>query len=396
MRIAFNVRILGDPVFRGWNRYTINLIAQMARLGVRIFIYTDRPLNPAQAAQLPLDKITLRQSPRMNYLAWEQYWLPRQCSLDRIDIFHCPVHFGTPQITRAKCILTIHDVIDEVYYRPQRKPKISQRITAFLSAMARHRADYFLTVSEYSRTDIIGHFKIDPARIASVYLAADERFHQIDPVQRMAVRARYSLPARYLFYIGSLEPRKRMCFVLEAMAQLHSSDLHLVVVGGSAADRSVFLKAAGAFGLSHRVQLLDDLGDRDLPALYAEALGFVYPSEYEGFGLQLCEAMAAGCPVLAARASCLPEIMGSGGDTFSLASPSELVASLHRLETDSSYRQDLQRRGKERSRRFSWKRTAEETLAIYDTILTSDVRSSVSPPKAQLAETVGTTSHHDY
>jgi glycosyltransferase involved in cell wall biosynthesis len=107
--------------------------------------------------------------------------------------------------------------------------------------------------------------------------------------------------------------------------------------------------------------------DTDLPALYAEALCFVYPSEYEGFGLQLCEAIAAGCPVLAARATCLPEVLGDGGETFGLDKSSELEELLVRIVTDAIFRQNLKNRAQERSKSYSWTRTAIDTNNLYST-----------------------------
>ena len=125
---------------------------------------------------------------------------------------------------------------------------------------------------------------------------------------------------------------------------------------------------AQALGLGERVRLLDWIDDEDLPALYAEALTFAYPSEYEGFGLQLCEAMAVGCPVLAARASCLPEILGDGGETFSLDGVAELAAQIRRLAEDPTYRASLSARAVARSLAFSWRRTAEQTVAVYRSV----------------------------
>jgi glycosyltransferase involved in cell wall biosynthesis len=103
----------------------------------------------------------------------------------------------------------------------------------------------------------------------------------------------------------------------------------------------------------------------DLPALYASALCFVYPSEYEGFGLQLCEAMSLGCPVLAARAGSLPEVLGSGGETFGLETTSELETLLRVVAQNPKHRAALQRRAKDRIGEFSWTAAAQKTIAVY-------------------------------
>jgi glycosyltransferase involved in cell wall biosynthesis len=117
------------------------------------------------------------------------------------------------------------------------------------------------------------------------------------------------------------------------------------------------------------VKLLGFVPDEALPALYAGALAFAYPSEYEGFGLQLVEAMAVGCPVLAARATSLPEILGAGGETFALGDPAELAALLRRVAADAGFRAGLAARGRARSSAFSWDRAARETAQVYAQVM---------------------------
>ncbi len=309
----------------------------------------------------------------MNYLKWEQQWIPQQCRRDRIDVFHSPIHFGLPQFTRAKCVLTLHDVIDERYYDPKLPTKsISQRITSLLCWMARHRADHILTVSEYSRRDLLRHFKFPQDRVSVTYEAAAQRFHEpLTQAERERVRAKYCLPNKFLFYVGSLEPRKNIPFLLEAFAIANLQDLNVVIGGGNKNEGSALLRMASALGFSERFFAIGRVDDNDLPALYSEAQAFVYPSEYEGFGLQICEALAVGCPVLAADASCLPEVLAEGGETFPLTGPSRLAEMLVRTHRDTEYRENLRRRARVRSRSFSWSSTAKKTAAIYENLCAS-------------------------
>ncbi len=115
--------------------------------------------------------------------------------------------------------------------------------------------------------------------------------------------------------------------------------------------------------------MLGFVPDAELPALYAGALAFIYPSEYEGFGLQLVEAMTLNCPVLAARATCLPEILGGAGETFALDTTGELAGLIRRIATEPAFRAELAARGAARSARFSWDRAATETAAVYDALV---------------------------
>ncbi len=372
MRVAVNVRVLSDSNLRGWNRYAINLISGLVDLGIEVYLYTDRTIDPAQLALLPGTGFVIRQAPPMNYLAWEQWWIPRRCKADKIEIFHSPTHFGLPQQRSVKCVLTLHDAIDEIYYAsPLWKKSSSQWLTASLCRMARHRADHIITVSEHSRQDLIRELGIPRQRISVTYEAADQRFHEeVSHEHRMKVRAEYKLPEKFVFYVGSLEPRKNVPFVLEALAMAKAEGLRFAIGGGSRKEeQAALLKRAAELNLEGRVHLLGRIPDGDLPALYAEAEAFVYPSEYEGFGLQLCEAMATGCPVFASRASCLPEILAGGGESFPLATPAYLAELLTAVHSNREWRDGLAVRARNRSKHFSWKQTALDTLAVYRSLV---------------------------
>jgi glycosyltransferase involved in cell wall biosynthesis len=238
-----------------------------------------------------------------------------------------------------------------------------------------------VTVSEYSRRDIIQFLGVPQDRVTVTYEAADRRFHQpITAEARQQVREKYRLPKQYLFYVGALEKRKNIPFLLKALAIASVPDLHVVLGGGNAQDCELLRQLAASLGIGDRVSLLGRVPDEDLPALYKEARAFVYPSEYEGFGLQICEALATGCPILVANATSLPEILGDGGDVFALDSPDQLAAMLVRLQGDADYRVDLQRRAQIRSGRFSWRDTAQRTLAVYELIRERNPATSAQPP----------------
>jgi glycosyltransferase involved in cell wall biosynthesis len=163
--------------------------------------------------------------------------------------------------------------------------------------------------------------------------------------------------------------------LLRGFAAAGLDGVDLVLAGGRAGERDGLAALAESLGLGERLRLLGWVDDADLPALYASALCLAYPSEYEGFGLQICEAMAVGCPVLAARATSLPEVVGDGGETFALDGPGELSALLQRVATDPGFRAELARRALARSVDFSWRRTAEATVAVYRELVAEPRRS---------------------
>jgi glycosyltransferase involved in cell wall biosynthesis len=375
MKVGFNARLLEDPSLRGWNRYTINLLIELAKLGIELVLYSNRPLHDSHLAKLPAGSYQVKIASRMPYFWWEQYWLPRQCAKDRVDLLHCPFNFGLPWFSHCPKVLTLHDAIDQIYYDQNRR--YYQNFNWFYLQnklyhwISRHRADLVITVSEHSKQDLIEYLDIPAAKISVIYEAADPNFHQeLSQFDRDRVRSKYELPLPYIFYVGGWEARKNIPFLVRAFAEANLPDLKLVLGGGKHDQRDSLIDLTDSLQISDRIRLLGWVDEEDLPALYAEAVAFVYPSEYEGFGLQLCEAMAVGCPILAANTTCLPEVLGDGGELFSLSeTTTELVDLLRRLGNDRSYHDELAKKSKQRSQKFDWHHTAIETKAIYQKYL---------------------------
>ena len=113
MKVAVNARVLSAPTLRGFNRYTINLLAELPALGVELFLYSDLPLHENHLARLPEGSWQVRVAPAMRYTRWEQRWLPRQCSIDGVDLLHTPFNFGLPWFSKCARVLTLHDAIGQ-------------------------------------------------------------------------------------------------------------------------------------------------------------------------------------------------------------------------------------------------------------------------------------------
>ncbi len=363
MRVGVNARVLHASVLRGWSRYTRNLVAGLVALDLEVFLYTDRELHETHLPTIGSAVRRVRVAPPMRYLRWQEAWLPAQCRRDRVDVLHCPVNFGLPWRRPCHKILTLHDAIFADSWRREGGGSARSRLYHWT---ARTRADRIVTPSAFARGRLTDALGVDPDRIVVVPEAAEPAFHRpVADADRRAARAAFGLERPYLFYVGGWEARKNVPFLIEAFADAGLPDTDLVLAGGSDLERTAVEDQARRSGVSRSVKLLGFVPDPRLPALYAEALCFVYPSRDEGFGLQLCEAMAVGCPVLAARAGSLPEVLGRGGDTFSPSERSELSNLLRRVDRSPDYRAALARRAKERGAAFSWRATAERTLDVY-------------------------------
>lgn len=369
MRVGINARLLREPNLRGWNRYAVNLLARLPAQGVDLVLYSDHPVHPDHLARLPAGSFVERVGRVRPHFVWEQSWLPRQCAVDGVNLLHAPANFGLPWSCPCPRVLTLHDAIEPIYYWPRAPLRTRWGPTVVRSRLghwaSRSCAERVITVSRHARGDLINALGLDASRIRVTYEAADPGF-QTPPASALAsALAAHGIDRRYVFYVGGWEGRKNVPFLVRAFADAALADVDLVLAGGKDDQRATLQSLADGLGVGDRLKLLGWVADADLPALYAGALAFAYPSEYEGFGLQVCEAMAVGCPVLAARASCLPEILGNGGETFALDTVRELSYLLQTTAHDPAFRDDLIARARARSADFSWDRAAAETAAVY-------------------------------
>jgi glycosyltransferase involved in cell wall biosynthesis len=379
--VGINAMVLSDPATRGWTRYAANIVRELSLAGVRLTLYSRDPICPSHLAGADPANIRSRVAPPMRYLPWEQSWLPRQATLDQLDILHSPHNFGLPWSSPCPMVLTLHDAIGQAQpltWRDAIRPGPWRSRFSFWAARARARR--IVTISQHSARQIVQTLHVHPDRVSVSHLAAENRFYAGATGQRKAeIRRKYDLPDRYVFYVGGFESRKNVRFLVKAFAEASLPGIVLFLGGGAERDRRDVAAYADSLGAATRTRIAGFIDDDDLPALYAAALCFVYPSRDEGFGLQAVEAMACGCPVLAARATSLPEVVGPQGQTFDLSSTAELTALLNRVASSEPFRQSLAAHSIARAADFSWTKVAADLIAIY-----SSLRAKPDPSAADI------------
>lgn len=272
-----------------------------------------------------------------------------------------------PFATDLPTVTTIHDL--SILRFPETHPAARVRYMARRLASAVESSTVVLTDSEYVRNEVIDHFDVSSNKVKSIALAAAGNFRPQPPETTAQILAGYGLAInRYVLAVGTLEPRKNLAIAIRAFAQLPKRlrNAHPLVIAGMRGWENSALDALLRPMLeSGDVRTLGFVPDADLPALYAGASVFVYPSLYEGFGLPPLEAMACGAPVIVSNRSSLPEVVGDAGVQVEALDVDALTEAMRRVIEDDNLRLMLGRRGIERAANFSWQKCAQETAAIY-------------------------------
>jgi len=283
---------------------------------------------------------------------------------DRVHAAH--FQYVTPPWCPCPTVVSVHDISYESH--PEFFPARTRARMRALVPRAVRSAAAVLTISEFSRRDIAERYRIDPARIVVTPLAAAPVFRPLPAAETESRLDRLGITGPYVLAVGNVQPRKNLVRLLEAFALARQRmDLphRLVLVGRRAYRGDAILARQDALGLSAHVVTTGFVGDDDLVALYNGADVFAYPSLYEGFGLPILEAMECGAPVITSATTALPEVAGDAAELVDPCSVDDIAAALGRLLTSPGWRETLRARGMLRASEFSWRRVAEETLAVY-------------------------------
>jgi len=293
----------------------------------------------------------LRENPVLNLL------------LSRADLFHCSQHtVSSPRHTKVTA--TLFDLscwITPQHHRPDNIAATRRYGETILKA-----ADGLIAISENTRRDAMEILEIPGERIRVIYPGVPEAYFEVGPEAAERARAKFGLSAPYLLFVGCIEPRKNVPGLVRAYQQLPAAlrrDVQLVLAGpfGWAAEETRQM-------LTHSgpsVRYLGYVPEPDLPGLSAGAAALIYPSYYEGFGLPVAQAMAAGVPVIASDRTCLPEVAGGAALLVDPDSAEEIGAAIARILTSSEFARELASRGKARAREFHWSTAAARSLEFF-------------------------------
>ena len=363
MRIGVDARLLSQPV-TGIGRYTAELSKALLKEGVELVLYAPAPLVVGDWSD---SRVTVRTSHlrgRIPRMLWSQTILPYQASHDRLDIFWGATH-RLPRYLPARLprVVTVHDLVWRFAGETMRP--LSRFMEKRLMPEAVSMADRVLAVSKSTAQDLESVFPSSRGKVRAVLLGANS-LAAPDELQTLNT---FAIDRPYFLFVGTLEPRKNLRRLLAGYALLAEGirkEFQFVIAGGKGWGGVDVPQLLEEFGLDKsEVRITGYVSDAQLSTLYAYAHFLAMPSLYEGFGFPLIEAMSFGVPVLTSNVSSLPEVAGDAGLLVDPRDESQIAHGLEQLLCNKALHARLASNARANARKFTWKKTAQESLAVF-------------------------------
>jgi glycosyltransferase involved in cell wall biosynthesis len=374
MKIAIDVSLaVGESA--GVGTYTCGLLEGLAAIDAEneYLLYSYLDFDPSSRLPFPQKpNFSLRMLPLAEE-HWARIWaradLPPKGALEAVDVIHSPF-FNAPKEYRGSLVVTIYDV--SFLLQPQFHTEANRLHCLQGTLNAALYADRIIATSTQTKKDLIDYFCIPEERIRVIPAAHRRIYYPESDVEVIrGVLERLGIFRDFILFVGSLEPRKNLKALLQAYAlyvKRHLGEELLVVAGGKGWLNDDVSQIGAGLGIAERVKFLGYVQEADLRVLYSVAKLFVYPSMYEGFGLPPLEAMACGAPVITSNTSALPEVVGDAAIVIDPHNCKALCQGIERVLCDDKLRLRMRQQSLARAKLFSWERTAEETLAVYQEV----------------------------
>lgn len=384
MRIGVDARFLTHPQPGGFKTYAEGLIKALAEIDNvnQYIIYVDRDLAESdvpRADNFYYDVVS-GTMPVLGMPVREQIGLRRAMQRDQLDVMHFLCNTATIY-TRKNTIITLHDTIQVAFDEQlsltnslgKNKRLAIQTYSKWVILKSARSAQRIITVSKQEQAQISQHLRIPEERVVVTHLAAGPVFVPASPVQKLAwkleLQERFGLNGKLILGVG-YEPRKNIPLLIEAFALLAPDhpDWQLAIVAGEPNRQKIFQQLLAKQHLSDRAVVLGRQSSSELAQLYNVADIFVFPSDYESFGLPPLEAMACGVPTIAMNSTSIPEIVEHGALLIDGKDAQTWANAIGKVLMDNDLSNQLVERGIRRASKFTWKRCAEKTLEVYQTV----------------------------
>ncbi len=369
MRIAIDARGINLYNGTGIGTYTENVLKNLINIDTTNNYHVFWTGSNYESIKKENCKLVMTSKRHQRF--FEDHYFPSNIAKENIDIYHMPQNgIGFSEQICCKKVTTIHDLI------PYIMPETVGRgyLLKFLKEMPLiiGNSDGIITVSEFSKRDILKFFPIDESKIFVTPLAADKKYVPLDKAHcRYFLKNTYNLIDPFILYLGGFSERKNVASALIAFSKVYKDldkKYNLVIVGGYKDSSQKLVKLANELAIDSHVIFTGFVPEEHLPIFYNCCDTFIYPSFYEGFGLPPLEAMNCGTAVIASNLTSIPEVVGDGGLLINPYDISEISSAIGNLLSNEKLREELSYKALRRASEFSWQNTAQGTLKVYESI----------------------------
>jgi len=362
-RVTQNFTGLGN-----YSRYVLKVLAKYYpenQYSVFIPAPAQKPLSllkyPSIHFQTPKNQL-------LNFF-WRSIGVVKDLKNEKIDLFHGlsnEIPLGLKK-SGIPSVVTIHDLI---FYRyPKYYPYFDRKIYELKVRYASEHANKIIAVSEQTKKDLINLFNVDETKIEVIYQNCDPIFtSRVSEEEKSRIKSAYKLPEEFLLNVGTIENRKNSLLIVKALKRL-DINTHLVIIGKETPYTQVVKDFITNNNLTSRVHFLKNVPFQDLPGIYQQASIFIYPSEFEGFGIPVVEALSSGIPVIAAKGSCLEEAGGNDSIYVDPNDSKELANQINLIKNNKEKREFMIRSGFEHIKNFEDEKIADKLFKLYQNLV---------------------------
>jgi len=380
MKIGIDIRCLTDGKRTGVEEYTINILERLFELDHKnqyiLFLNSFREPNFDLQIFSKYKNVSIKQfnypNKILNLCFWYLGWPRVDEMIGGVDVFFMPNINFIALSQKTKLVLTIHDLSYEIFPESFSLKRRLWHSILNPRKLAR-RADKIIAVSDSTKNDILSEWKINAQKIQRIYNGIDENFEQVDrnDPKLIEVKEKYHLPFNFIFFLGTIEPRKNIPAIVKAYDQLrslnnpHLDKYKLVIAGGKGWKTGKILDVMREAKFTNDIIFTSCILNEDKAAVYTLASLFVYPSFFEGFGIPVLEAMRCALPVVASNASSIPEVAGNGAIMVDPDRPDELFLAIKEILLDRDFCANLKEQAQKQAIKFNWKTSARELLVVF-------------------------------
>lgn len=366
MKVAIDCRGINWYKGTGIGTYTDNILLGLLKIDREDMFYL--PWAGDDYNKYKKNNSLFILSSKKHHSFFEDSYFPKYISDENIDIYHIPQNgLGLSDNLSSHLIITIHDLIP--YIMPETVG--NGYLKKFISCVPKsiYKAEKIITVSEYSKKDILRYFPVEEKNVHVTPLAASRMFRPMNKEKcRSFIKEKYNINSPFILYIGGFSKRKNVESVIDSFINIYKNlpaKFSLVIAGSGKETLNELKSKVSSSNMENDIIFTGFLEDNMLPVFYNGCSVFVYPSFYEGFGLPPLEAMSCKTPVISSNTSSIPEVVGDSGLLINPYSKTELEDAMLKLLSSESLLNSYAEMGYERSKLFSWEETAAKTLQVY-------------------------------